>query len=123
MPALGGKRRQQPTRLPIALGTGWSRQEGVEPLALLSLLARIGTSQPVEPVTSLERLAETFDFSHFGRAPAHFDPHEVELLNARLLHHLDYAALADRLPAGEAIDRAVDLLPPHRPRPILAMAD
>ena len=36
----------------------------------------------------------------FGRAPAHFDPGEVEQLNARLLHPLDYAAVAERLPAG-----------------------
>ena len=76
------------------------REEGVEPIALLDLLARIGTSQPVEPIASLDELAKSFDFSTFGRAPAHFDPHEVELLNARLLHHLDYSNVAERLPAG-----------------------
>jgi len=76
------------------------REEGVEPLALLSLLARIGTSQPVEPVASLDELARDFDFAHFGRAPAHFDPHDVELLNARLLHKLDHSAVAARLPQG-----------------------
>ena len=75
------------------------RAEGVEPMAMLSLLARIGTSQPVEPVASLDELATDFDFATFGRAPAHFDPHEIELLNARLLHKLDYAAVADRLPS------------------------
>ncbi|MEO8454450.1 MAG: glutamate--tRNA ligase [Sphingomicrobium sp.] len=76
------------------------REEGVEPLALLSVLARIGTSQPVESIASLDELAASFDFATFGRAPAHFDPHEVELINARLLHKLDYSAVADRLPAG-----------------------
>ena len=76
------------------------RSEGVEPMAMLSLLARIGTSQPVEAVTSLDELAKGFDFAHFGRAPAHFDPKDVELLNARLLHTLPYAAVADRLPSG-----------------------
>ena len=74
------------------------RAEGVEPMAMLSLLARIGTSQPVEPVASLDELAAGFDFSTFGRAPAHFDSKEVEIVNARLLHKLDYAAVADRLP-------------------------
>ena len=69
------------------------REEGVEPMALLSLLARIGTSQPVEPAGSLDALAAGFDFAHFGRAPAHFDPHDVELLNARLLHGLDFEAV------------------------------
>jgi glutamyl-tRNA synthetase len=76
------------------------REEGVEPMALLSLLARIGTSEPVEAIASLGELAPTFDFAHFGRAPAHFDPHDVELLNAKLLHHLNYAVVADRLPEG-----------------------
>ena len=76
------------------------RAAGIEPLALLSLLARLGTSQPVEPRTSLAALAEGFDFSTFGRAPAHFDLAEVEQLNAKLLHMTDYADVAARLPAG-----------------------
>jgi len=75
------------------------REEGVEPMALLDVLARIGTSQPVEPIASLDELAESFDFSTFGRAPAHFDPHEVELVNGRLLHRLEFAAVAGQLPA------------------------
>ena len=76
------------------------RAEGVEPMAMLSVLARIGTSQPVEAVADLGELAATFDVATFGRAPAHFDPKDVELVNARLLHKLDYAAVADRLPQG-----------------------
>jgi glutamyl-tRNA synthetase len=76
------------------------RVEGVEPMAMLSVLARIGTSQPVEAVPSLNELAATLDFGTFGRAPAHFDSKEVELVNARLLHKLDYAAVVDELPAG-----------------------
>jgi glutamyl-tRNA synthetase len=83
-------------------GTEHLRAEGVEPMAMLSVLARIGTSQPVEPIASLDELASDFDFSTFGRAPAHFVPREVELVNARLLHKLDYAAVADRLPPGAA---------------------
>jgi glutamyl-tRNA synthetase len=80
-------------------GTEHLREEGIEPLALLDVLARIGTSQPVEPAT-LGELADSFDFAHFGRAPAHFDSHEVELLNARLLHQTDFDAVRERLPAG-----------------------
>ena len=76
------------------------REEGVEPMALLDVLARIGTSEPVEPVESLDDLASAFDFSTFGRAPAHFDPHEVELVNARLLHRLEYTFVSERLPEG-----------------------
>ena len=80
------------------------RQEGVEPLAMLSVLARIGTSQPVEPAARLGELAAGFDFSTFGRAPAHFDPKDVELINARLLHQLDFEAVADRLPPSATVE-------------------
>jgi len=80
------------------------RAAGIEPMALLSLLARLGTSQPVEATPSLEALAEGFDFAQFGRAPAHFDLAEVEQLNAKLLHHLDYAEVADRLPPEASED-------------------
>jgi glutamyl-tRNA synthetase len=80
------------------------KEEGVEPMALLDVLARIGTSQPVEPFLQLSELAREFDFSTFGRAPAHFDPHEVELVNARLLHSLDFAAVAERLPQDATED-------------------
>lgn len=83
-----------------AYGVPHVREEGVESMALLDVLARIGTSQPVEPIASLEELAQSFDFTTFGRAPAHFDPHEVELVNARLLHKLDFAAIRERLPSG-----------------------
>lgn len=82
-----------------AYGVPHLREEGVEPMALLDVLARIGTSEPVEPIATLDELAGDFDFATFGRAPAHFDPHEVELVNARLLHQLHYPAVADRLPA------------------------
>ncbi|MDQ3074503.1 MAG: glutamate--tRNA ligase [Pseudomonadota bacterium] len=81
-------------------GVDGLREAGIEPLALLSMLARLGTSQPVEPRTSLAALAEGFDFATFGRAPAHFDLAEVEQLNAKLLHLTDHADVADRLPAG-----------------------
>jgi glutamyl-tRNA synthetase len=81
-------------------GVAELREAGIEPMALSSLLARLGTSQPVEPKASLTELAAGFDLSTFGRAPAHFDLAEVEQVNRKLLHHLDYDAVADRLPEG-----------------------
>ncbi|MBA3510807.1 glutamate--tRNA ligase [Sphingomonas sp.] len=83
-----------------SIGVEEIRGLGLEPMALLSLLARLGTSQPVEALAGLDELAADFDFAHFGRAPAHFDLHDVELLNARLLHRLEFADVADRLPDG-----------------------
>ena len=76
------------------------RAAGIEPMALNSLLARLGTSQPVEPRATLAELAAGFDLATFGRAPAHFDPTEVEQVNRKLLHHLDFDSVADRVPDG-----------------------
>jgi len=81
-----------------SFGAEHLREAAIEPIALLDVLARIGTSEPVDPIASLDELASTFDFSTFGRAPAHFDTHEVELVNARLLHRIDYAAVSEKLP-------------------------
>jgi glutamyl-tRNA synthetase len=91
------------------------REEEVEPIALLDVLARIGTSQPVEPVECLKDLAAGFDFATFGRAPAHFDPHDVELINARLMHNLPFEAVRDRLPS-EASEEDWLLLRPNLQR-------
>jgi glutamyl-tRNA synthetase len=73
---------------------------GIEPMALNCLLARLGTSRPVEVTASLDELAAGLDFASFGRAPAHFDLDEVEQVNAKLLHALPFQAVADRLPEG-----------------------
>lgn len=74
------------------------RDDGIEPLALAAYLARIGTSDAIEPAASLDELAVDFDFSKMGRALAHFDPAELIALNARTLHAMPYSAVADRLP-------------------------
>lgn len=76
------------------------REMGIEPAALVALLARLGTSQPVEPIADRRVLVEGFDLSHFGRAPARFDEAELERLNAAILHDTEFAAVADRLPGG-----------------------
>jgi glutamyl-tRNA synthetase len=83
-----------------SLGVEGMRKAGVEPIALLAKLARIGTSLPVEPVAELAPLIESFDFATFGRAPARFDMEELAALNARVIHQLPFAAVAERLPAG-----------------------
>jgi glutamyl-tRNA synthetase len=87
-----------------SLGMEGLREQGIEPIALVALLARLGTSDPVEPVTSPAPLIESIDFARFGRAPARFDEAELALLGQKILHHTGYAAVAPRLPVaiGEA---------------------
>src|SRR3546814_19142488 len=80
------------------------REAGIEPLAVVALLARIGTSDPVEPVADVQPLLDRFDFAHFGRAPARFDPAELQPLNARIVHLLDYEDVRARLPSGVTVE-------------------
>jgi glutamyl-tRNA synthetase len=83
-----------------SVGVEAIRERGIEPQAMLALLARLGTSEPVVPVASIDDLIAGFAFDHMGRAPARFDEAELEQLNARTLHLLDFAAVRDRLPEG-----------------------
>lgn len=83
-----------------SLGVAAFREQDIEPVALIALLARIGTSDPVEPVTDPAPLLPGFDFARFGRAPARFDEAELGALNQRIVHMLDYEAVKDRLPDG-----------------------
>jgi glutamyl-tRNA synthetase len=83
-----------------SIGIGQLREAGIEPLALVALLARLGTSDPVDPSLDAEALAASFDLSHFGRAPARFDDAELERVNAAVIHALPFAAVAGRLPEG-----------------------
>ncbi len=83
------------------------REQGVEPEALLSLMARLGSSQPVELRMSLDEIAEGFELDHFGSAPTKFDVQDLFPLTARKLHGLDYAVMKDDLAAlGVPDDKA-----------------
>lgn len=83
-----------------SLGVSAFRESGIEPVTLVALLARLGTSDPVEPVADPAPLIATFDFARFGRAPARFDEGELATLNQKVLHLLDFADVAARLPTG-----------------------
>ncbi|MCJ2187018.1 glutamate--tRNA ligase [Novosphingobium beihaiensis] len=83
-----------------SLGAAHFREAGIEPQALVALLGRLGTSDPVDPALGLAELAAHFDLSRFGRAPARFDEAELERVNAAIVHALPFAAVADRLPEG-----------------------
>lgn len=83
-----------------SLGCDAFREQGIEPEAIIALLARLGTSQPIEPIAERAALTAGFDLATFGRAPAKFDEADLERLNAAIVHQLPYAAVKDRLPDG-----------------------
>ena len=83
-----------------ALGMADWRAAGIEPEAIIAMLARLGTADPVDPALDADALAAAFDLSRFGRAPARFDDAELDRINAGVIHRLEFARVADRLPAG-----------------------
>ena len=95
-----------------ALSVQSFRDMGLEPMAVLSHAALVGTSDPIEPHATPGELAALMDFAKISTAPARFDIEELKALNAKALHKLDYAAVADRLSSlgvggGEAFWNAV----------------
>jgi glutamyl-tRNA synthetase len=83
-----------------SLGLDELRDAGIEPAALITLLARLGTADPVDPALDVAALAASFDLSRFGRAPARFDEAELARINAAVIHRMRFADVADRLPEG-----------------------
>jgi len=75
------------------------RAQGVEPEALLSLMARLGSSQPIELRTSMGELIEGFDLNQFGAAPTKFDEQDLFPLTANLLQSQPLARVADDVAA------------------------
>jgi glutamyl-tRNA synthetase len=76
------------------------RAQGIEPEALLSLMARLGANEPVELRMSLEEVAEGFDLSQFGAAPTKFDEQDLYPLTARYLHGLSFDDMAADIAAA-----------------------
>ncbi|QIG54466.1 glutamate--tRNA ligase [Altererythrobacter sp. BO-6] len=87
-----------------SLGCDAFRDKGIEPEALVALLARLGTSLPVEPIADRGTLIDSFDLATFGRAPAKFEDAELERINTAIVHQMDFASVQHRLPQG--IDEA-----------------
>ena len=80
------------------------REAGVEPLALLSHMARLGANQPIELRDSLDEIAEGFDVDQFGTAPTKFDAQDLYPLTARYLGAQPLAAVADEVSSAGVAD-------------------
>jgi glutamyl-tRNA synthetase len=88
------------------------REAGLEPAAVASLAVLVGTSEAVRSVADLGELAGLVDLAGISRAPAKFDEGELDALNARLVHAMDYETVRERLAAlgvggGEAFWLAI----------------
>ncbi len=84
------------------------RASGIEPMALLSLLARLGSSDPVELRVSIDELIAGFNLGHFGAAPTKFDVEDLKPLTSKYVSGLSLADMAGSLKDAGVPD---DLVP------------
>lgn len=80
-----------------ALSIASFREAGLEPMAVVSHAALVGTSDAIEPHRTLAELVELFDLAKISTAPGRFDLDELRGLNAKLLHKLPFEDVSDRL--------------------------
>ena len=102
MPLLVGADGQALSKRLGSLSISEMREQGYEPLAIVSHLGRIGTSDPLEVGESIEALGAGFAFTKMGRSPARYDTADLDRLNAQALHAMSYEAARPRLEALDA---------------------
>ena len=73
------------------------RAQGIAPQAVLSLMARLGSSEPVELRANVQEIVDGFDVTKFGSAPTKFDLNDLWPLTARYLATLSAQDVADTL--------------------------
>lgn len=106
LPLLTGKEGKLSKRLG-SLGVRELRAEGIEAMAICSYLAKLGTSEAIEPYFDLETLAASLDFGKIGRAQPKFSEEELQHFNTHYVRSLPYAAVKDRVGVDKTFWEAV----------------
>ena len=75
------------------------RESGLEPMAVACFTALMGSPEGVHAERSMEALAQVYDLEKLSRAPARFDEKDLDNLNARLLHQIEWEEVTGRLAA------------------------
>ena len=75
------------------------RNEGIEPLALVSYLTHMGASIAATGAESLSEMAAKFDLAAFGRASPRYEPSELNMLNVKVLHNKPFDEIKPQLEA------------------------
>lgn len=100
LPLLTGTEGKLSKRLG-SLGVRELKEEGVEPMAICSFLAKLGTSDAIEPFYSLDELAESLNFEKLGRSQPKFDEEELKHFNTKLVRSMPYSMVKDKVSVSE----------------------
>lgn len=96
MALLSGSDGQNLSKRLGSLSIGQLRKTGIEPLAIISLLSRIGTSDPIEAFGKISEIIEQFSIDKFGRSTARFDQSELSSINSKILQFLTFDEVYNR---------------------------
>jgi glutamyl-tRNA synthetase len=80
------------------------RELGIQPMAINSFLANIGTSNPVQLKENLDQLVSEFDISKFSKSPTMYDVEDIFRLNTKALHEINFNEVKEKLPANMTQD-------------------
>ncbi len=80
-----------------SMGVETLREEGIEPITVLSYLANLGSRDPIEPTWALSTLIHRFDLAKFSKATPKFQLEDIRLLNEKTLHEMPYPMAHERL--------------------------
>ena len=70
---------------------------GLEPMAINSYFAKIGTSDPVGVHVKMSELVDLFNIASFSQAPTKFNIDDILKLNPKILHSMSFQDVEDRL--------------------------
>lgn len=100
LPLLTGKEGKLSKRLG-SLGVRELKEDGVENMAICAFLAKLGTSEAIEPFNSLEELAQTLDFNKIGRSQPKFDDEELRHFSVKHVRSLPFEVVKERVTVSE----------------------
>ena len=73
------------------------RQEGFEPMAISSLLSKVGTSDPIDIFKDVTKIIKEFDINKFGKSKPKFDKNELSNLNSKFFQLMDFEDVVNKL--------------------------
>lgn len=75
------------------------QNDGLEPMSVVSLMARLGSSDPIEAFSDINDVIKSFDISKFSRGTPKFDAEELVRLNTKILHEMSFDDVKPHLDA------------------------
>lgn len=97
LPLLSGTEGEKLSKRIGSLSLSDLRDDGLEAMSINSLLAYLGTSENMEATSSLDDLIKSFDIKSFGRGTPKFDSKELDRLNSKIIHDMDWAEAEPKL--------------------------